>query len=67
MKTEDTVFRMGWIHGNEGTGAQTPGDAETLLMKAGLPSDYSHVQLYLNGWDDGIAGDTFRLASLPRP
>jgi hypothetical protein len=57
MKTTRQFFEAGWVHGDRYGRHQSP--REVLKAHPGLTDEL--VSVYLNGQDDGIRGDRFRL------
>jgi hypothetical protein len=57
METTLQAFRAGWLHGHRHGRHQSM--REVLDTNPGMSAEFAEV--YLNGQDDGIKGDTFRL------
>lgn len=58
-----TIFQLGFQYGQE-KGYMTPREAEEVL-RVKYPPNVSHldVDVFLNGVDDGVVGDTTRLGT----
>lgn len=62
MKTTRAAFEAGWLHGHRYKRPQSM--REVLEAHPSLSQELASV--YLNGQDDGIRGDRFRLNPVPR-